>query len=204
MQPTSMEESHSIACLKHGDLEGLNWLMQRYQLQAIRAAYLIARDRDVAEDIVQGAFVRLVSKIDQYDTQRSFGAWFFRIVVNDALMFLRKQQREVPLEADGEEPEQDLLKYLHDPHPDPETLVADEETRRAVWKAMGQLTAEQRAALVQRYYLGMSEAEMSLEMKRPAGTVKWLVHEARKRLAQLLRPELRPAADSKHGVDEGK
>ena len=204
MQPTSMEESHSIACLKHGDLEGLDWLMQRYQLQAIRAAFLIVRDRDVAEDIVQGAFVRLVSKIDQYDAQRPFGAWFFRIVVNDALMFLRKQQREVPLETDGEEPEQSLLKYLQDPHPDPETLVADEETRWAVWRAMGQLSAEQRAAIVQRYYLGMSEAEMSLEMKRPAGTVKWLVHEARKHLRRLLWPEYRAGEDSQHVVDKGK
>lgn len=204
MKPSSFEEIQSIAFLKRGDLEGLDWLMQRYQLKAIRAAYLIVRDRDVAEDIVQDAFVRLVSKIDQYDTLRPFGAWFFRIVVNDALMFLRKRQREVPLDADGEESVQGLLEYLQDPHPDPETLAADEETRRAVWKAMGQLSAEQRAAIVQRYYLGMSEAEMSAQMQRPAGTVKWLVHEARKRLARLLRPEFRPAADSQHVVDEGK
>ena len=204
MQPTSMEESHSIACLKRGDLEGLDWLMQRYQLRAIRAAYLIVRDRDVAEDIVQNAFTRLVNKIGQYDAQRPFGPWFFRGVINDALMFLRKQQHEVSLESDGEEPAPALLEYLRDPHPDPEALVADEETRRSVWAAMAQLSAEQRAAIVQRYYLGMSEAEMSAQMQRPAGTVKWLVHEARKRLRRLLWPEFRSVEDPQHVVDEGK
>ncbi|MBN1371353.1 MAG: RNA polymerase sigma factor [Anaerolineaceae bacterium] len=199
-----MEETYSIACLKRGDMKGLDWLMQHYQLRALRAAYLIVRDQDAAEDIVQDAFVRLVSKIDQYDTQRPFGPWFFRSVINDALMFLRKQQRQVSLEADDDESAPELLECLRDPSPDPETLVADEETRRAVWRAMGQLSPEQCAVIVQRYYLGMSEAEMSQEMKRPAGTVKWLAHEARKRLARLLRPELRPAADSHHVVDEGK
>jgi DNA-directed RNA polymerase specialized sigma24 family protein len=39
---------------------------------------------------------------------------------------------------------------------------------------------------VQRYYLGYSEAEMSAALQRPAGTVKWLLHTARKRLRGLL------------------
>lgn len=204
MKPSSLEEINSIACLKRGDLEGLDWLMQHYQLRALRAAYLIVRDPDVAEDIVQNAFVCLVSKIGHFDERRPFGPWFFRSVINDTLMFLRKQQREVSLEADYDESAPELLEYLRDPNPDPETLLADEETRRKVWEAMAQLSAAQRAVIVQRYYLGMSEAEMSLKMKRPTGTVKWLVHEARKRLARLLRSEFRPAADSQHVVDEGK
>ena len=56
-EPTS--DTHAIARLKLGDLAGLDALIERYQLQAVRTAYLIVRDRLLAEDIVQETFIQL-------------------------------------------------------------------------------------------------------------------------------------------------
>jgi RNA polymerase sigma-70 factor (ECF subfamily) len=188
MLSPSMEESQSIARLQRGDLAGLDALIQRYQLQAMRAVYLIVRDRPTAEEIVQNAFVRLAQKINQFDARRPFGPWFLRSVVNDALMHLSTQKRQVSLDAMPDEAAPALLEYITDPHPDPEALTVTAETRRSVWEALAQLSPEQRAAIVGRYYLDLSEAEMSAEMQRPAGTVKWLLHAGRERLRHLLSP----------------
>jgi hypothetical protein len=53
-----MEEQEAIARLKRGDIGGLEALVRKHQVQAVRTAYLITRDRALAEDIVQTAFLR--------------------------------------------------------------------------------------------------------------------------------------------------
>ena len=80
-----MEEQKAIARLKRGDISGLEALVRKYQVQAVRAAYLIIRDRALAEDIVQAAFLRAYERIGQFDAGRPFGPWFLRSVVNDAV-----------------------------------------------------------------------------------------------------------------------
>ncbi len=73
----------------------------------------------------------------------------------------------------------------------PEDLAEEEETRRKVWEALAELPPTQRATVVQRYYLGMSEREMAEEGAWPPGTIKWRLHAAKKSLAKLLRPQFR-------------
>jgi RNA polymerase sigma-70 factor (ECF subfamily) len=183
-----MDEKQAITRLKQGDPGGLEFLVYTYQLQAIRAACLVTGDRPLAEDIVQSAFIRASERIDQFDAQRPFGPWFLRSVVHDAIKAALRQKRQVPLEQDaGGEPLD-----LADPAPLPEELVETEETRRAVWRALKKLPPNQRAAIVLRYYLGMSEDEMTDELDSPVGTVKWWLHIARQRLKRLLYP-LRPS-----------
>jgi RNA polymerase sigma-70 factor (ECF subfamily) len=68
-----MEEAEAIAQLRQGDVRGLDALVRGHQVQAVRTAYLITRDRALAEDIVQAAFVRGYERIEQFDTGRPFG-----------------------------------------------------------------------------------------------------------------------------------
>jgi len=56
-------------------------------------------------------------------------------------------------------------------------------------EALAKLHPRQRAVIVQRYYLEMSEKEMSESLSAPPGTVKWLLHAARTRLRALLGSE---------------
>lgn len=182
-----MEEAKAITRLKQGDIGGLEVLVRRYQLQAVRTAFLITRDRALAEDLVQAAFVRAYERIEQFDAGRPFGPWFLRSVVNDAIKTASRRERWVSLEAsDGAETV--LADLLADPDPGPADLVEAADTRRAVWEALGTLPPAQRAATVLRYYLGLSEAEMAEELACPPGTVKWRLHAARKRLQARLRP----------------
>jgi RNA polymerase sigma-70 factor (ECF subfamily) len=182
-----MEEQEAIARLKRGDVGGLEVLVRGHQVRAVRTAYLITRDRALAEDIVQAAFVRAYERIGQFDSERPFGPWFLRIVVNDAVKAASRRDRWVSLEA-GAGAEAVLAELLADPNPGPADLAEAADTRRAVWEALGRLPPTQRAAIILRYYLDLSEAEMARELACPPGTVKWRLHAARKRLRALLRP----------------
>ena len=180
-----MDERRAIGRLKEGDPGGLELLVRAHQVRAVRAAYLICRDRPLAEDVVQGAFVKAYEKIGTFDEGRPFGPWFTRMVVNDAIKAASRRERATRYE--GASP--DAL--LEDPGTSPHELLEEAEERRRVWTALAKLPPAQRAAIVQRYYLGMSEAEMAGSEDSPPGTIKWRLHAARKRLSNLLRPQFR-------------
>lgn len=183
-----MDEQLAIARLRQGDINGLEPLVRAYQLRAVRTAYLIVRDRALAEDLVQSAFLRAYERIGTFDPSRSFGPWFLRSVLNDALKAAQRCERQVSLDAPQAGLDMLFADVLAAATPSPDMLAEDSEIRQAVWGALGKLSAEQRTAIVQRYYLDMSEAEMSNQDQCPPGTIKWRLHQARRRLAVLLRP----------------
>lgn len=69
-------EQQALARLKERDIGGLEFLVRRYQVQAVRAAYLVTRDRGLAEEVVQSAFLRAYERIEQFDARRPFRPWF--------------------------------------------------------------------------------------------------------------------------------
>jgi len=180
-----MQERHAIARLKRGDINGLEILVQMYQVRAVRAAALITHDRALAEDLVQAAFIRAYERIHQFDDSRSFEPWFLRSVVNDAVKVMARRRPESSLDDQADQHE------LADPAPGPDELLEQAETEQAVWAALGQLPPEQRAVIVLRYYLGLSEAEIADHQASPPGTIKWRLHTARERLRTLLAPTRR-------------
>lgn len=175
-----MEEHEAIQQLKHGDIAGLEVLVRRYEVQAVRAAYLVVRDRALAQDLVQTAFVRVFERIASFDAERPFGPWFLKVVLNDSVKSARRRGREVPLA--------DETVDAPDAQISPEHAWEQAETADEVWLALGHLTPDQRAAVVQRYYLELTEAEMAACLDRPTSTVKSRLHAARERLRTLLRP----------------
>ncbi len=183
-----MDERAAVERLKAGDVGGLEPLVRLHHGRAVRAAYLVVRDRSLAEDVVQGAFVKACEKIGGFDEERPFTPWFMRVVVNDAVKAARKRERAASREvADAEE----MLLRLADPGNGPHEEAEKAEAHRRVWRALEQLPPAQRAAVVQRYYLGMSESEMAEHGGIASGTIKSRLHNARKGLARLLRPRFR-------------
>lgn len=180
-----MEDRIAISLLKQGNLNGLETLVNRYQAKAVQAAYLITNDRAMAEDVAQSAFVKAVERIHQFDEGRPFAPWFFRIVVNDALKLARRMKRNVPLD-DLDEEASALAALLADPAPQPEQWQVERQIRENILNAIHSLPPEQRAVIVMRYFLDMSEAEMSVKMERPLSAIKWWLRDARKRLNKLI------------------
>ena len=184
-----MEDRTAVSRLKQGDLTGLESVVNRYQAQAVHAAYLIVYDRALAEDVVHTAFVKVAERIHQFDEERPFAPWFFRIVANDALKAAKKQMRTISLEEQLDEPTTQFAQWLVEPSAHPEQLLEEKETRQMILHAIQSLPPEQRVIIVMRYFLDMSEADMSTKMDRPLSTIKWWLRDARKRLYDLMRPQ---------------
>lgn len=162
-------------------------LVSRYAPRAIGIACRLVRDRAVAEELAQDAFVKAFAHLHTYDTARPFAVWFFRILHNVAVDHLRRRRVEaVSLDA-----------RLSEGHPDP---VADTSTppdaeleRRdlaaALDAALSRLRPEFRTAVVLRYQQGLSVEEVAEVLGIPIGTAKTHLHRARKELAALLSAE---------------
>lgn len=180
-----MEDRIAISRIKQGHLDSLEHLVDRYQAQAVQAAYLILYDRALAEDVAQSAFVKAAERIHQFDEERPFAPWFFRIVVNDALKLARRMKRNILLD-DLEEDASHLATLLADPSPQPEQWLEAKQVREHILQAVQSLPPEQRAVVVMRYFLDLSEADMSAKMDRPLSTIKWWLRDARQRLRDLM------------------
>lgn len=178
-----MDEKQAIQRLKTGDIGGLEFLVARYQVKAVRTAYLITRDSGLAEDVVQDSFLQAFRAIRGFDSARPFEPWFMRSVVNAAVKMMQRSARQLEV---GDDADESLFAELALRVESVEAQFESIEVENQIWDAMQKLSPRQRAVIVQRYFLEMSEKEMSEESGSAVGTVKWLLNAARERLRGLL------------------
>ena len=178
------EIQEAVQRLKDDDIGGLEILVARLQVRALRTAYLILQDEAAAQDVVQETFLRIYKRIRQFDEAQPFEPYLLKSVFHAALNAVRHNARTVQLDGDLAE-----VESLLDGSDSPEAQVEANQLSQQILEALTRLSPRQRAAIVQRYYLEMSEQEMSVSMQAAPGTVKWLLHAARTRLRDLLGPE---------------
>lgn len=181
------QEREAIAKLQRGDIQGLEILVRLYQSRALRVALALTQDPDLAEDIVAEAFLTVYNRAGQFDSQRSFSAWFYRIVINAGLKAYRKRGRETCDETSAR-----ILARAEDAHPGPEAEALSAETREQVGRAIKSLPVNQRAVVIMRYYLGMDDRTIAQALGCPLGTVKWRLHAAHMKLRPVLAVDSNP------------
>jgi len=131
----------------------------------LRLAYLLTGSRAAAEDLVQDAFIRVQPRYPALDSP---AAYLRRTVTNACYSWHRRRQREEayrPAPVEGVAPEHD-----------------------DVWDALAKLAPRRRAALVLRYYLDLSEADIAAALGCRRGTVKSLTHRGLADLKDVLEP----------------
>lgn len=85
-------QAHLIeGCRKNDSLSQMQ-LYDLYCKAMFNTAYNFVKDDDVAQDVMQEAFIKAFKKIDSYTGEASFGAWLKRIVINQSLDWLKKQK----------------------------------------------------------------------------------------------------------------
>jgi RNA polymerase sigma-70 factor, ECF subfamily len=188
MKP-DMEDLHAIRRLKNGDIGGLECLIARHQGKALRTAFLITHDEPTAEDVVQDTFVRFYQRVGNFDETRSFEPYFMRSVVNATLNCIEREEKSRSFADDLPGRDASELENLLEQAISVEEQVEFNTLKWQISEALAKLHPRQRAVIVQRYYLEMSEKEMSEALDAPPGTVKWLLNAARARLRALLGSE---------------
>lgn len=153
-------------------------------------------DASLAEDAVQNAFTKIFAKSDQFEGKSSIRSWMRSIVVNEALMLLRKRRS---LKEDGsidpllpEFDENDCrIEAPWSETPNPEQLLMTKEAREIVIEAIGKLPEAYRVTLFLRDIEERTTAEAAEALGITEANVKVRLHRARAALKTLLEPQLR-------------
>jgi RNA polymerase sigma-70 factor (ECF subfamily) len=161
-------------CLS-GDTEAFGELVGRYERPIFNVALRMLRDREEARDATQNAFVKAWQHLDQFDRNRRFFSWLYRIAVNEALNRATRRRKAEPLDDN-----------LVDRGLSPAEGAERSEQAVLVERAVHRLTDTYREVIVLRHWLDLSYDEISEALHVPAKTVKSRLFSARARLAEIL------------------
>ena len=154
----------------------------------------ILGDDDLAKDAVQLAFSKIHLKLDQFEERSDPKTWMHRIVVNEALMILRKKKRANEQSIDHLLPSFDP-RGMRIPEPSvsvatPETALHSKQTVTIVRESISELPDAYRVVLQLRDLEEMTTAEVSDFLEITEANVKVRLHRARTALKGLLEPML--------------
>lgn len=167
-----------IALVASGEDEALGVLYDRFGRFAYGLAVRVLRDRALAEDAVQEAFLTIWRSAPGFSAERAKpSTWILTLVHRRAVDLVRREERR---RAD---PIQDLAR--------PAGVATDDEAvlrskRRAVQDALRRLPDGQREVLGLAYYGGFSQSELAERLGQPIGTIKSRMFNGLARLRDLL------------------
>ena len=169
-----------------GDIRAFESIYARYaeRLASCAAPYL--RSRDLARDVAQETFMKLLNNPPVALKGDDLGPWLFRVAKNLAIDRARHLQYEIPTEPDqpggAGEP--------HDVE-DPASMMVANSTAEQVRHEVSQLPEELRRVIHLRFDQNLSFQEIAIQEDLPLGTVLWRGHRA----LELLRGKLRKVRD---------
>ena len=176
-----------------GDKDAFRELVERYQRRVIAVVTGMLHDSEAALEVTQEAFIRAYKSLPRFRGQASFYTWIYRIAVNLAIDYQRREWRKPIVDThrlhalDG--PGEDAVDRARDEDPmrDPFEATKDAELRGRLQEAVSQLTPDHRAVILLRELDGLSYEEISEIMQCSKGTVMSRLHYARKKLQTLLK-----------------
>src|SRR6201993_2106018 len=186
-EPVS-DELALVRAAKSGDVGAFEELVKRYDRNVFRIAQHITQNREDAEDVVQDAFLKAYSNLEQFQGQSKFYTWLVRIAVNEALMKLRRRrpERTVSLDEDIKTDEDSLPREVADWSPNPEQQYTQSELREILSKTIQGLPPSFRTVFVLRDVEGLSTEETAAALELSVPAVKSRLLRARLQLRERL------------------
>jgi RNA polymerase sigma factor (sigma-70 family) len=182
------QDSELIAQYRNGSEAAFDILVDRYQSKVFTTIYLIVKDQDVAEELLQDVFVKVVQTIhsDRYSEEGKFQPWLMRIAHNLAIDHFRKAKRyPMILMEDGS----NLFNSLHFAESSIEDHRVKEETLELVKKLIEELPEAQKEVLVMRHYLDLSFQEIAdqtgVSINTALGRMRDALIHLRKKMKQI-------------------
>lgn len=175
------------------DREAIRAVITANNQRLFRTAWSILKDRGEAEEAVQSAYVSAFASLDTFAGRSSLSTWLTRIVVNEALGRVRAQKRRRDqLESAGVAMMDDYREALmrgSEARP-PDVAFAREQMRLLLEQAVAALPETFRTVFVLREVEGLSGEETAEVLDLPVATVKTRLHRARRKLQQILAPQI--------------
>lgn len=164
---------------KNGDRKAQEWLyrISYDHLMSISCRYM--RNRDDAQAMVNLGYYKILVKLEQFDTNRSFASWTSRIMTNVLIDDYRKKKRKEKIESEWSEIQE---------HETPSEINSFEKNIEA--EELNQMLLalpEIRNRVFNLYAIdGYSHEEISKLLKIPKGTSKWHLSKAREQLKEMI------------------
>lgn len=138
-----------------GDHSSLERLICRHQTRVFGYILLVVKDKQLAEDIFQDAFIKVINtlKSGSYKEEGKFLQWVMRIAHNLTIDHFRKSKRIPTVENSDEYDIFDTIKVYDD---SVEDKLINEQIHKDVRRLVEFLPAEQKEVLLMRHYSGMS------------------------------------------------
>ena len=186
-----------------GIVDALQEMFLASRPKFVGIAYSILRNKEDAEDAVQDAVLSAYVHLRNFEGRSAFTTWFTRIVLNAALMILRKRanSRISSLPEPSVEYEMSWTERIPAPQPDPEVVYAEEETLQLIDVVLRKMSPVLRQAFTMTYYDEMSSREACALLGVSTGTFKSRVFRARRHLmAQAQRSFVAPIRRAAHSL----
>jgi RNA polymerase sigma-70 factor (ECF subfamily) len=202
----SRDEAHLVEQLRAGDEAAFVELVRRYGALMLRVARIYVRDRAVAEEVVQEAWLGVLTGIGRFEGRAAFKTWLFRILTNTAKTRAEREGRSVPFsslavaELEDGEPSVDPDRFFSpgerwagywSSSPRrfdelPEGRLLSSETFAAAQAAIEALPAAQRAVITMRDVAGFASEDVCESLGLTEGNQRVLLHRARSKVRRAL------------------
>jgi RNA polymerase sigma-70 factor (ECF subfamily) len=166
-----------IKAIGQRDRHAMAVLYGRHHVRVYRFALRVTGDATLAEDIVSDVFLEVWRHADRFKSKAQVSTWLLAIARNKSITAVRRHCDE-HLEVNALE--------IEDPADDPEALISKSDPRRAIQRALLQLSAAQREVIDLVYYHEKSVGEVATIIGVPAGTVKSRMFYARRRMKAVI------------------
>ena len=176
------------------DREAICHVITANNQRLFRAAWSVLKSRSEAEEAVQAAYLSAFSSIGAFEGRSALSTWLIRIVINEALGRRRAaERRRRQLEKEGIAVLDDYRETLMrgSVAEGPDVAIAREQIRVLLEQAVAQLPESFRSVFVLRDVEGLSSEETAEILDVPLGTVKTRLHRSRRKLKELLAPEVK-------------
>jgi RNA polymerase sigma-70 factor, ECF subfamily len=177
-----------VRATKTGDASAFEKLVRKYDCKLLRIAQSVTHNREEAEDAVQEAFLKAYQKLGQFQETAKFSTWLIRIVLNEALMKLRKERtaREESLDRNFQNDRDVLPLDVADWSPNPRELYSASEFRKILIKCLRRIPPTLRIVFVLRDIEELSTDETCEALGLTEVAVKTRLFRARLQLRERL------------------
>jgi RNA polymerase sigma-70 factor (ECF subfamily) len=183
MDFTSKSDQDLIHLYIAGNEHGLSELVRRYQSKIYTSIYLLVKDSDLAEDIFQDAFIKVIHtlKAGRYNEEGKFLPWVIRIAHNLVIDHFRKEKR-TPVINNGDD--FDIFEVLGRYDESTEDRLVREQTHRDLKTLIHLLPSEQKEVLIMRHYGDLSFKEIAditeVSINTALGRMRYALNNLRK------------------------
>lgn len=196
--PEHLGEAELVVAMKRGEDAAYEQFVRQFGPRLLAVAKRILRDENAAQDAFQEAMVSALRNIESFEGNAKLSTWMHRIVVNAALMRLRKQKRLSEVSIDATVPGFKDDGHRQDAGPawerQPIDDIRQDEREQWVHEAIARLPETHRGILLMRDIEQMTTSETAAALKITEGAVKVRLHRARQALRELLDPHMRGEA----------